>query len=403
MNDHEDDYNDEYEDEEYEDDDELQDSEITFTEPIRLTVGDQPSWSRRPVPSEEELKEPAPAKAKQSEKLRAADTVSKQQPPVPPKTVIQKCTVKGYALEAIVVGADDKPMTNVAVEIMKNEKEALSGKTDIDGWVRFVGLENGSYDLSLPDIDREAWALIGSEDLPPEKAESTVAAHWQAPGGAGPKSETTHVIVEGECISELAYRYGFVPDTLWDWPENEKLKEKRKIKNILDPGDEVVIPGVRQKKVNVAAGKIYRLRRKGYPEVFQVRFLEADDKPRVGVPYLATIKVNGLTENRKGKTNIEGYLIERVPPDIDVVEVALGKEHEQELYSFQVAYLDPIETIRGLQARLGNFGYPCGDEEGKLGPLTKRAIQDFQQDNKLDVTGAPDDATLKKLEEVYGS
>jgi hypothetical protein len=71
-------------------------------------VGDQPSWIRRPVPSEEELKEPAPAKAKRSEKLRAADAVSKQQPPVPPKTVIQKCTVKGYALEAVVVGADDR-------------------------------------------------------------------------------------------------------------------------------------------------------------------------------------------------------------------------------------------------------------------------------------------------------
>ena len=138
MDDYEDEYNDEVEDEE-EDDDEPQDSGTTYTEPMKLTVADPLSSMRRPVPPEEESKEPAPEKAKQSEKLRAADEVSKQQPPVPPKTVVQKCPVEGAALEVVVIGADDMPMANVAVEIMKSEEEVLPGKTDVEGWVRFDG------------------------------------------------------------------------------------------------------------------------------------------------------------------------------------------------------------------------------------------------------------------------
>lgn len=50
-----------------------------------------------------------------------------------------------------------------------------------------------------------------------------------------------------------------------------------------------------------------------------------------------------------------------------------------------------------IQVRLNELGYDCGTVDGKIGPITKKAIMNFQRDNKLEVDGNVGPITFKKL------
>ncbi|MCM8796259.1 MAG: peptidoglycan-binding protein [Candidatus Omnitrophica bacterium] len=44
-------------------------------------------------------------------------------------------------------------------------------------------------------------------------------------------------------------------------------------------------------------------------------------------------------------------------------------------------------TVQEIQVALKNAGYYTGEIDGKIGPLTKKAIKDFQKANNLEVDG----------------
>jgi peptidoglycan hydrolase-like protein with peptidoglycan-binding domain len=55
------------------------------------------------------------------------------------------------------------------------------------------------------------------------------------------------------------------------------------------------------------------------------------------------------------------------------------------------------EVVREAQIKLNAMGYDPGPAEGILGPRTRGAIQKFQADKELKVTGRLDQTTLEKL------
>jgi hypothetical protein len=57
----------------------------------------------------------------------------------------------------------------------------------------------------------------------------------------------------------------------------------------------------------------------------------------------------------------------------------------------------PSSTLVRAQSQLANLGYYRGTVDGSYGPLTSRAVAQFQADNGLRVTGRLDRATLKSL------
>ena len=88
---------------------------------------------------------------------------------------------------------------------------------------------------------------------------------------------TDHVVRDGECLASIAYEHGFFWETLWNLPENAKLKELRKEPTVLLAGDVVHIPDLRVQPHDRATGASHRFRRKGVPGHLRLRMTKPDE------------------------------------------------------------------------------------------------------------------------------
>ena len=69
----------------------------------------------------------------------------------------------------------------------------------------------------------------------------------------------------------------------------------------------------------------------------------------------------------------------------------------------RLGYLDPIETMSGIQARLRNLGYYGGVVDGNSNRLVEDALRTFQKQVGLSSTGQADEATLDALKSAFGA
>lgn len=63
------------------------------------------------------------------------------------------------------------------------------------------------------------------------------------------------------------------------------------------------------------------------------------------------------------------------------------------------AAMNPVKTAQTL---LNQLGYNTGTPDGAMGPNTRKAIESFQRDNEMNVTGKVDDALLTALQGAAG-
>jgi hypothetical protein len=205
-----------------------------------------------------------------------------------------------------------------------------------------------------------------------------------------------HKVQSGDCVSSIAFNAGFFAGTLWELPENADLKQQRANLNVLRPGDIVYIPDKRDKmhKGNTDARHIFR--RKGVPARLALRIVRGD-APRANLPYLLIIDRHKITGTTNGNGEISVTLIPNAKSG--VLQVGVGADMDE--YTLQLGHLQPVDTILGVQRRLSNLGYFCQGEDGELGPYTKAAICDFQQEHNLTVTGEMDAAFTATLVKVH--
>jgi hypothetical protein len=210
-----------------------------------------------------------------------------------------------------------------------------------------------------------------------------------------------HTVREGDCISSIAFKYGFHPNTLWEHPENAGLREKRKEATVLLEGDVVFIPDLTIKQVTKPTEAKHVFKRKAIPDMLQIRFLDEDNKPRAGRIY--NIIIDGSL--RRGETDNDGFVKEPIPPNAVRAHLILYEnfeKNEREEYDFSLGYLQPITELAGIQARLASLGYPTFGED-TLGEQTRQSISNFQTNFNMEPTGELDDQTRSKIKEVYGA
>jgi N-acetylmuramoyl-L-alanine amidase len=205
-----------------------------------------------------------------------------------------------------------------------------------------------------------------------------------------------HVVQPGECVASIAKRYGFFWETLWNLPENSRLKSERKDPNVLLAGDVLHIPELREKEESIAVEARHRFRRKGVPGTFKVRLLH-DGEPRADERYV--LDIDG--ELLDGRTDADGWLEVTIPPDAREGRLILPEAGEE--YPLQLGHLDPVDTPRGVQQRLKNLGFYGGEIDGEIGSKTRGALLAFQHRQNLEATGEIDDATRQALQDEHQS
>jgi len=207
-----------------------------------------------------------------------------------------------------------------------------------------------------------------------------------------------HVVRRGECISSIAFENGHFWRVVWEHPDNEGLRARRRSGHVLMEGDEVVVPDLRQKTIDVAAGQSHKFRRKGVPEKLRLRFGD-DAFPRAGVPYTLTIDDQEL----RGALDAKGELSHYLSPSARHAELVLQPAGApEEHYVLELRGLDPISAVSGIQGRLRNLGFYKGPIDGELSDATLRAMQDFQATRRLAQTSDVDDATRQALLDASG-
>lgn len=209
----------------------------------------------------------------------------------------------------------------------------------------------------------------------------------------------TYTVAQGECISSIADKTGFFWDTIWNHPNNANLKELRQNPNALLAGDELFIPDKRKKEESCEPTRRHVFRILGIPVKFNLRVLDADGNPRAGIPY--TLSIDG--KKKQGTIPNDGQLSQIIAPDAKKAVLTLTPpDCPQEVYNFDLGYMNPSDNLAGVQARLTNLGYYKGAINGNLDDATSAAIRAFQLDHGLDPSGQSSSQTENLLAQLHG-
>ncbi len=212
----------------------------------------------------------------------------------------------------------------------------------------------------------------------------------------GPVGTGNYIVKPGDGIESIAFAHGLFWETVWNDPNNAKLKEVRKDPNVLLPGDKVFLIAKRRKEVSKEPEQEHRFRRKGVPHVIKVRIADWKDKPFAGLH--ADINVDGKLSD--ATTDGDGILEIPVSPGARTPKVRFDNGHE---YTINLGHLDPVSETIGVQQRLRNLGVYSGDADGLLKPATIDAIKAFQASESLDPTGELTQTTRDLLVTRNGS
>ncbi len=209
-----------------------------------------------------------------------------------------------------------------------------------------------------------------------------------------------YTVKQGDCISSIANQSGFFWETLWSDPNNANLKNRRKNNpNALQPGDTVFIPAKRRKEESCSPTMRHTFRILGVPVRFNVKLLDQYGQPRVGIPY--TLQID--SKKTQGNTPADGAISEIIAPNAKKATLTLTpREMPEEVYNFNLGYMNPTDDAGGAQGRLKNLGYYKGTINSNLDDNTVAAIKQFQEDAGLPQSGEVDAATKSALEARHG-
>lgn len=225
-----------------------------------------------------------------------------------------------------------------------------------------------------------------------------------------------HIVKQGECISSIAFEYGLLRDDIWEHPDNSDIKEKRVYPFVLMEGDPIIIPDVDRRMISVGQNKGIYCRTGSSHELvivpptepFEITIENDDGSPRANTKYVLFVNtLNGnYQESMDGKTTGGGEIKVRIPPNASEVEIWVGGEPNWERINVVLGTMDPVKETSGIQGRLNNLGYFCGEADGEMGDMMRSAIQSFQEHHGLKIMGDNDDKvdpkTLAKIEEEHG-
>ena len=215
-----------------------------------------------------------------------------------------------------------------------------------------------------------------------------------------------HVVKQGEYLSSIAKQYGFVDwHIIYDHPANAELKKKRSSPNVLLPGDVFFIPEKQKKDESCPTDNSHTFEVRTAKLLLQLTLKDAEERPFKNQPYTLVVDCDSY----KGTTDEDGRLRQQIAIGATTATVMLEKVGI--LLPLRIGHLDPVHDedaddaiVSGVQARLNNLGFHCGEVDGIAGPRTRAALASFQsiamgRDNP---DGEPDKETREVMKQHHG-
>ena len=208
--------------------------------------------------------------------------------------------------------------------------------------------------------------------------------------------EVKHTVRHGEHLAAIAHRYGFrTINAIWDHPANADLRARRRTPNILAPGDVLVVPERAVGESDRPTDARHRFTAKLQPLLLRIRLRDLREQP-----ILRTLEAD--TGGGRFEVRPDGEVYAFGIQATDTAVALRAREAPKLKVRTVVGALDPVDTPTGQRDRLYNLGYPCGFGHEPDPERMAWAVQEFQCDRKLAVTGVVDDATRARLEADHG-
>jgi hypothetical protein len=206
-----------------------------------------------------------------------------------------------------------------------------------------------------------------------------------------------HTVEQGEHVSRIAEAKGFSTyKRIWDAAENQALKAKRRNPNVLFPGDDLFIPDFETREEPRATDLRHRFQVSTTPLKLRIVVRTVDGEPIKNTAcdlFLDATRIP-LTTNGRGMVEHD------IPKDAETARLVVPTRGLE--FDLKIGHLDPVEEISGERARLDNVGYFAGYSQADADQL-QWALEEFQCEHELKVTGEYDAKTQQKLEKDHGS
>jgi hypothetical protein len=211
-----------------------------------------------------------------------------------------------------------------------------------------------------------------------------------------------YIVREGDWMGKIARQHNIAdPDTIYNHPPNQALKDKRNEKDLLSPGDEVWIPVREELEVPTKgknSGPVSIQATLAETEQLSVTLKNENGELLTNKDY--TVNFSGQGQEITGNTGSSGKIEADLPAGTEQVFVDLGGEL---MMSFYLGHLDPPDTVRGASQRLRNLNcFKHDTYPNEITPDLYDALRKFQYDNEINISGQLDSETSEKITEKYG-
>jgi N-acetylmuramoyl-L-alanine amidase len=263
----------------------------------------------------------------------------------------------------VLVDQDGAPVAGRPYRIVKPDGTTMDGTLDSNGTAMIGGLDPGSCQIWCPYVE--------------------------------PHPEATYEVKDGDHISGIAQSHGFDDyKDVWNHPDNADLRQQRTDPHVLQPGDSVAIPEVKaQAAANKPTGAKHTFQIQQSPLKLRIKLLDLSVKSVAGVQ--VTVAGSALTTDGDG-------LVEATV-DKSATDTPFDSPSNPEVH-LSVGDLNPSDDASdsGYKARLYNLGFLWDPTVDDADDEMVIALQDFQAQYSLTMSGALDDATKAQLLEAHG-
>jgi len=211
-----------------------------------------------------------------------------------------------------------------------------------------------------------------------------------------------YTVQEGDCLSSLAQKARLASwKKIYFHANNADFRTLRPDPNVILPDDRLFIPDPDLTPDPADTDKRHPYVVKKDPTTLRIVMADEDNTPYANCPY--RLRVAGA--QIEGTTDDTGLITEEIDAAAQTGELTVWWAEAPALHckwNLQLGHLDPVEHVKGVQARLNNLAYNSGPVDGIVGPLTRGATRRFQEKWGLAVDGIAGPITKAKLKEIHG-